>query len=66
MQLTINSLGNVINFYRKEKKITQKELADEFNVTQGAISQAIYDYKNKYTDSDLRKKIIAYIKAKNN
>lgn len=64
MHLTINSLGNVINFQLKVKGITQEELADKFNVTQGAISQAIHNYKNKYTTSDLRRNIINYVNNK--
>lgn len=64
MQLTINSPGNVINFQLKEKEITQNELAQKLNVTQGAISQAIHDYEHKYTTSELRKRIITYVNNK--
>ena len=59
--LNYSSSPNIIEYYRREAGIKQQSLAEQFGVTQGAISQAIFDYKNKYTNSILRANIIATI-----
>lgn len=61
MNLVIDCTPNLLNFQIKEVGLTRPELADQFDVSQVAISRAI---NNDTSLKTLRKKIIDLVNSK--
>lgn len=47
--------GDIIKYWRKEKRMTQKELADKLQITQNAIS--LYESNKRKIDMELYDKL---------
>lgn len=63
MILTEKSSPEVVQFYLKKIKLTQRDVAKKLDVTPGAVSRAITEVENPSL-IELRSRIISLIKHK--